>query len=44
MPIPEFVVELRRRIGQVPLWLPGATAVVIRDAQILLIKRSDNLA
>jgi 8-oxo-dGTP pyrophosphatase MutT (NUDIX family) len=44
MPIPEFVVELRRHIGQVPLWLPGATAVVIRDEQILLIKRSDNLA
>jgi 8-oxo-dGTP pyrophosphatase MutT (NUDIX family) len=44
MPIPEFVVELRRHIGQVPLWLPGATAVVIRDQQVLLIKRSDNLA
>jgi ADP-ribose pyrophosphatase YjhB (NUDIX family) len=44
MPIPEFVVELRRHVGQVPLWLPGATAVVIRDEQLLLIKRSDNLA
>jgi 8-oxo-dGTP pyrophosphatase MutT (NUDIX family) len=44
MPIPEFVVELRRHIGQVPLWLPGATAVVIRNQQVLLIKRSDNLA
>jgi 8-oxo-dGTP pyrophosphatase MutT (NUDIX family) len=44
MPIPEFVVELRRRIGQAPLWLPGATAVVIRDQQVLLVKRSDNLA
>jgi 8-oxo-dGTP pyrophosphatase MutT (NUDIX family) len=44
MPIPEFVIELRRHIGQVPLWLPGATAVVIRDQQVLLIKRSDNLA
>lgn len=44
MPIPEFVVELRRHIGQVPLWLPGATGVVIRDHQVLLIKRSDNLA
>jgi 8-oxo-dGTP pyrophosphatase MutT (NUDIX family) len=44
MPIPDFIVELRRQIGQVPLWLPGATAVVIRDQQVLLIKRSDNLA
>jgi 8-oxo-dGTP pyrophosphatase MutT (NUDIX family) len=44
MPIPEFVVELRRHIGHAPLWLPGATAVVIRDQQVLLVKRSDNLA
>jgi 8-oxo-dGTP pyrophosphatase MutT (NUDIX family) len=44
MPIPEFIAELRRHIGQVPLWLPGATAVVIRDQRVLLIKRSDNLA
>jgi 8-oxo-dGTP pyrophosphatase MutT (NUDIX family) len=44
MAIPEFVVELRRHIGHAPLWLPGATAVVIRDHQVLLLKRSDNLA
>lgn len=44
MPIPEFIVDLRRRIGQAPLWLPGVTAVVIRDQQVLLIKRSDNQA
>ncbi|MBV8861313.1 MAG: NUDIX domain-containing protein [Mycobacterium sp.] len=44
MPIPEFIVELRRHIGHAPLWLPGVTAVVIRDQQILLIKRSDNNA
>ena len=44
MPIPEFVVELRRHIGQAPLWLPVATGVVIRDQQVLLVKRSDNLA
>src|SRR6202012_578974 len=25
-------------------WLPGITAVVIRDHQVLLVKRSDNLA
>jgi 8-oxo-dGTP pyrophosphatase MutT (NUDIX family) len=44
MPIPEFVVELRRHVGHAPLWLPGATAVVIRDGQVLLVKRSDNHA
>jgi ADP-ribose pyrophosphatase YjhB (NUDIX family) len=42
MPIPEFIVELRRHVGQAPLWLPGVTAVVIRDQQVLLVKRSDN--
>jgi 8-oxo-dGTP pyrophosphatase MutT (NUDIX family) len=41
MPIPEFIVDLRRRIGHAPLWLPGVTAVVIRDQQVLLVKRSD---
>ncbi|WIM88263.1 NUDIX domain-containing protein [Candidatus Mycobacterium wuenschmannii] len=44
MPIPEFIVELRERIGHAPLWLPGVTAVVIRDHQVLLIQRSDNHA
>ena len=42
MPVPDFIVELRRHIGHAPLWLPGATAVVIRDHQVLLVKRSDN--
>jgi 8-oxo-dGTP pyrophosphatase MutT (NUDIX family) len=44
MPIPEFVVELRRSIGHAPLWLPSATAVVIRDRQLLLVQRADNQA
>lgn len=44
MAIPEFVVELRRHIGQALLWLPGVTAVVIRDQQVLLVQRSDNHA
>lgn len=44
MPIPEFIVELREHIGHAPLWLPGVTAVVIRDAQVLLIQRADNHA
>ncbi|WP_428341631.1 NUDIX hydrolase [Mycobacterium sp.] len=44
MPVPEFIVELREHIGHAPLWLPGITAVVIRNHQVLLIKRSDNSA
>ncbi|OBB81760.1 ADP-ribose pyrophosphatase [Mycobacterium colombiense] len=42
MPVPEFIVELRRSIGHAPLWLPGITAVTIRDRKVLLVKRSDN--
>lgn len=30
MPIPEFIVELRSKIGHAPLWLIGCTAVVLR--------------
>jgi ADP-ribose pyrophosphatase YjhB (NUDIX family) len=44
MPIPEFIAELRRRVGHAPLWLPGITAVVIRDGRVLLVQRSDNQA
>jgi ADP-ribose pyrophosphatase YjhB (NUDIX family) len=42
MPVPDFISELRRHIGHSPLWLPGVTAVVIRNQQVLLVKRSDN--
>ena len=46
MPIPEFVVALRRHVGQTPLWLPGVTAVVVRTGpggadEVLLIHRAD---
>ncbi|BBX44008.1 NUDIX domain-containing protein [Mycobacterium cookii] len=44
MPIPEFIVELRRHVGHAPLWLVAATAVVLRDQQVLLVQRSDNHA
>jgi 8-oxo-dGTP pyrophosphatase MutT (NUDIX family) len=44
MPIPEFIVELRRYVGHAPLWLIGITAVVIRDQQVLLVQRADNQA
>lgn len=42
MPVPKFILELRRHIGHAPLWLPGVTGVVIRDREVLLVKRSDN--
>ncbi|MCV7164422.1 NUDIX hydrolase [Mycobacterium stomatepiae] len=42
MPVPEFIVELRRAVGNAPLWLAGVTAVTIHDRKVLLVKRSDN--
>lgn len=46
MPIPDFVVELRRLVGHAPLWLPGVTAVIRRGdphwPQVLLVRRTDN--
>jgi len=42
MPIPPFIVALREQIGHAPLWLSGATAVVLDDAErVLLVRRSD---
>ncbi|MEP6852344.1 MAG: NUDIX domain-containing protein [bacterium] len=42
MPIPEFIVTLRRRIGHDLLWLPGVTAVVRHDdGRVLLTRRAD---
>ncbi|GAC66658.1 NUDIX hydrolase [Gordonia soli] len=42
MPVPDFVVELRKHIGHAPLWMAGVTAVV-RDERghILLTHRAD---
>lgn len=42
MPIPQFVADLRAHIGHRPLWLIGITAVVVRDEQLLFVKRADN--
>ena len=54
MPIPDFVAQLRRHIGTAPLWLPGVTAVVLRESptsvdgapdaarEVLLVQRADN--
>jgi ADP-ribose pyrophosphatase YjhB (NUDIX family) len=43
MPIPQFIVDLRARIGNDALWLPGVTAVVLDDdGRVLLVRRADN--
>jgi len=42
VPIPEFVVDLRAKIGHDLLWLPAVTAVVRRGADVLLVQRSDS--
>ncbi|WP_420174671.1 NUDIX hydrolase [Luteococcus sp. OSA5] len=46
MPTPDFILELRKHIGNALLWLPGTTAVVLRPGprgdQVLCVKRSDN--
>ncbi len=41
MPTPDFILELRRSIGTAPLWLSGASAVIVDDDRVLLIRRSD---
>jgi len=44
--MPEFVADLRRAVGNAPLWMSGSTAVVLREGQggqeILLVRRSDD--
>jgi len=43
MPTPDFILQLREKIGQDLLWLPGATAVVLDDNnRVLLGRRADN--
>lgn len=42
-PIPDFVVDIRAKIGSDhPLWLPAVTAVILRGDDVLLVKRADN--
>ncbi|NYI72502.1 8-oxo-dGTP pyrophosphatase MutT (NUDIX family) [Naumannella cuiyingiana] len=46
MPTPDFILELRDKIGTAPLWLTGVTAVVIKDEpgagrQVLCVRRAD---
>ncbi|MFC8682744.1 NUDIX domain-containing protein [Microbacterium ureisolvens] len=42
MPTPDFVLDLRSKVGTHPLPLVGVTAVVLRDGKVLLGRRSDN--
>lgn len=42
MATPDFVLQLRERIGTAPLPLVGVTAVVFRDEKVLLGRRADN--
>ena len=45
MPTPEFVLQLREKVGSHRLWLSGATAIVLRPGaegdEVLLVQRSD---
>lgn len=41
MATPDFVLALRAKIGNDPLWLSAATAVVIRGDEVLLVRRAD---
>jgi len=44
MPIPEFIVAIRTKIGHDLLWLPGVTGLVVDDEQrVLLVRRADTL-
>lgn len=43
MPIPDFILSLREKLGTDPLWLPGVSAVVLdEDGRVLLGQRADN--
>ncbi len=42
MPVPEFILRLRERVGHDLLWLSGATAVVLSEDRVLLVQRADN--
>lgn len=42
MPVPDFILRLRDRVGHDLLWLPGVTSVVLNQGEVLLVRRSDN--
>lgn len=39
---PDFILQLREKVGHQELWLPGVTAVILDGDRVLLVKRSDN--
>jgi ADP-ribose pyrophosphatase YjhB (NUDIX family) len=41
MAIPDFILDLRAKVGAQELWLTGVTAVVLRGADVLLVRRAD---
>lgn len=47
MTTPQFILDLREHIGHAPLWVPGCTAVVLRqragepEPEVLVVRRSD---
>jgi 8-oxo-dGTP pyrophosphatase MutT (NUDIX family) len=44
MPVPDFIIELREKIGHDLLCLPGVTGLVINESdQVLLVRRADTL-
>ena len=42
MPTPDFILELREKVGTHPLPLVGVTAVIFRGDRVLLGRRSDD--
>jgi 8-oxo-dGTP pyrophosphatase MutT (NUDIX family) len=43
MPAPDYVLKLRKKIGNNPLWVPGVRGVVIDGSgRVLLAQRADN--
>lgn len=42
MATPEFILDLRAKIGHDLLWLPGITGVVIDEDRVLLVRRADD--
>lgn len=42
MATPDFILELRTKIGTGPLWLPGVKVVLLHEGSVLLVRRADN--
>src|SRR3954469_15292426 len=41
MPVPEFILALREKVGTEPLWLIGVTSIVLDGDRVLLARRAD---